>query len=74
MVVDNWRGALKLWSVRLAVAAGVLAGVLAANPQPALDLLGMIPAGFDWLKPILAFGIVTGVPVIARLMKQEPKE
>lgn len=67
-------GALRLWSVRLAVVAGVLAGVLASNPQPALDLLGMIPASMEWLKPILAFVIVTGVPVLARMMKQEPKE
>ena len=70
-LVDNWAQQIwKLWSVRLAMLAGVAAGFLTANPTALGQLVGYVPE--RW-RPLASFGvamIVWGVPTWARLTSQ----
>lgn len=68
----NW---WKLWSVKLAALAGVIAAYLAANPKQTEELLAILPDGPLRVLAsagigLLVFGLATGT----RLIKQPAKE
>ena len=68
----NW---WKLWSVKLAALAGVVAAYLAANPEQTEELLAILPDGPLRVLAsagigLLIFGLATGT----RLVKQPTKE
>jgi len=68
----NW---WRLWSVRLAAFAGVIAAYLAANPAQTEELLAILPDGPLRVLAsagigLLVFGLATGT----RLAKQPTKE
>lgn len=71
--IENWAAsAWRLWSVRLAAFAGIVAGVLAANPALVLGLIGFMPSG-PW-RYVASAGVglvVFIIPTITRLTSQE---
>lgn len=73
-LVEEARQFWKLWSVRLAAVAGIVAGVLSANPGLLLGLITYFPAGMIRNLAAAAIGVlVFAVPTIVRLMQQPAK-
>lgn len=64
-LLNEARNAWKLWSVKLAALAGVLATILAANQSLALGLIYFLPVGP--LRIVVAVGIGLVVFVIPTL-------
>jgi hypothetical protein len=74
-IVENWRSAWRLYSVRLAAAAGLIAAYLAANPDQTQDLLALLPDGP--MRTLAAAGIGLFVFTLAtgtRLARQPKKD
>lgn len=74
-LIDECGGWWKLWSVRLAAVAGIVAAYLAANPNDTEKLLGLLPDGP--LRTLAAVGVGLFVFVTAtgsRLVKQPTKD
>ncbi|HWK40792.1 MAG TPA: hypothetical protein VNR60_02580 [Croceibacterium sp.] len=74
LLIDEARQWWRLWSVRLAALAGVIAAYLAASPSEAERLLELLPDGpLRTLASVgiglLVFGLATG----ARLAKQSER-
>lgn len=74
-LIDEARNWSRLWSVRLAAFAGVVAAYLAANPDQTEELLALLPEGPLRVLAsagigLLVFGLATGT----RLVKQPTKE
>lgn len=73
-LIENWwECTLKSWSIRLAAAVAILAGIMTANYGLLLGLIAFIPSGP--LKYLLAFGValvVFIIPWLARVL-QQPK-
>jgi len=74
-LIDGAGSWWRMWSVRLAAFAGVLAAYLAENPDDTEALLALLPDGP--LRVLASVGIgllVFGVPAATRLAKQPTKE
>lgn len=73
-LIDEARQWWKMWSVRLAALAGLLAGYLAANPDATTELLELLPDGP--LRTLASVGIglfVFALATGARLARQPAK-
>lgn len=69
------REAWKLWSVKLAAVAGILAAVIASNQSIALGLVYFLPEGPWRIVTAIGIGVVVFViPTITRMMKQGDKD
>lgn len=69
------REAWKLWSVKLAAVAGILAAVIASNQSIALGLVYFLPEGPWRIVTAIGIGMVVFViPTITRMMKQGDKD
>lgn len=69
------REAWKLWSVKLAAVAGILAAVIASNQSIALGLVYFLPEGPWRIVTAIGIGIVVFViPTITRMAKQGKKD
>lgn len=70
-LIDNWRKAHRLWSVRISAMATALWAYLLASPETMLAVLNQIPADMRaWLPsfiPIALFALVT----FARVVRQD---
>lgn len=74
-LIDNAGSWWKLWSVRLAALAGVVAAYLAANPDQTQALLDVLPDGPLRVLASIGIGVfVFGLATGTRLMKQPEKE
>ncbi len=74
-LIDNAGSWSRLWSVRLAAFAGVVAAYLAANPDQTQALLDALPDGP--LRTLASIGIgvfVFGLATGTRLVKQPTKD
>jgi hypothetical protein len=70
-VIDNWQNSWKWASIQLAALAGILAGILSANPGLLLGLISHLPTG-PW-RTLTAIGvavIVFVIPTLARLIEK----
>lgn len=68
---EELRHVWRLWSVRLAAAAGVLAGAIAADPTVLPGLLAHLPEGRLRNVAAVAVGLIVFLaPVVARLWPQ----
>lgn len=80
LLIDNARVWWRLWSVRLAALAGVVAAYLAGNPDQTQDLLNLLPDGP--MRTLASIGVglfVFALATGARLARQpsvaaEPKD
>ncbi len=75
ILIDEAREWWRLWSVRLAALAGIVAAYLAANPDQSQALLAVLPEGP--LRTLASIGIgvfVFALATGARLAKQPSKE
>lgn len=73
--IDHARQGWRLWSVRVAAIAGILATIIASNQSLALGLVYFLPEGNWRIVAGAAIGLVVFViPTIARLWKQEKLE
>jgi type III secretory pathway component EscS len=72
-LIENWASnAWRMWSVRLAAFAGIVAGILTANPALVLGLINFMPNGFGRYVASAVVGLVVFViPTITRLANQE---
>ncbi len=69
------REAWKLWSVKLAAVAGILAAVIASNQSIALGLVYFLPEVPWRIVTAIGIGIVVFViPTITRMAKQGKKD
>ena len=74
-LIDNAGSWWKLWSVRLAALAGVVAAYLAANPDQTQALLDVLPDGPLRVLASIGIGVfVFGLATGTRLVKQPEKE
>lgn len=74
LLIDEARHWWKMWSVRLAAIAGIVAGYLAANPSATEELLALLPDGP--LRTFASIGIglfVFALATGARLARQPAK-
>lgn len=73
-LIDECGGWWKLWSVRLAAFAGVVAAYLAANPDQTQQLLDLFPEGPMRTLAAAGFGLfVFALATGSRLVKQPTK-
>lgn len=75
LLIDEAKEWYRMWSVRLAAIAGVIAAYLAANPEQSQLLINSLPEGP--LRTFVAFGIglfVFSLATGARLVKQPGSE
>lgn len=73
--IEEVRQAWKMWSIRLAAVAGIVAGIIAANQSIALGLVYFLPDGIWRVIAGIAIGLVVFViPTITRLVKQRKLE
>jgi len=74
-LIDNAGSWWKLWSVRLAALAGVVAAYLAANPDQTQALLDSLPDGPLRVLASIGIGVfVFGLATGSRLVKQTAKD
>jgi hypothetical protein len=74
ILIDEARQWWRLWSVRLAALAGIVAAYLAANPDQAQTLLNALPEGPLRTLVSIALGVfVFGLATGARLARQPAK-
>lgn len=74
-LVATWRTAWRMWSVRLAAVAGILATILSANPALLLGLIAFMPDGALRYVAAAAVGaVVFIIPTITRLAQQSKLE
>lgn len=74
-LIEEARQAWKLWSIRIAAIAAILAGVIASNQSIALGLVYFLPEGPWRVVAGIGIGLVVFViPTVARLVKQEKLE
>lgn len=74
-LIEEVRHAWKMWSIRIAAIAGILAGVIASNQSIALGLVYFLPEGKWRIVAGAGIGLVVFViPTLARLMKQQKLE
>lgn len=74
-LIDNAGEWWRMWSVRLAALAGVVAAYLAANPDQTQALLDVLPDGPLRVLASIAIGVfVFGLATGARLAKQGKPE
>jgi len=74
-LIKELRAAWKLWSVKLAAVAAILAAVIASNQSIALGLVYFLPDGPWRIVAGIGIGLVVFViPTITRLMKQSKLE
>jgi len=74
ILIDNAREWYRMWSVRLAALAGLVAAYLAANPDQAQALLDALPEGPARTLASIGIGVfVFGLATGARLARQPPK-
>jgi hypothetical protein len=73
-LIDDWKTAYKLWSVRLSAVGAMLLSAVALFPADALWLWNMMPGEVRSLLPenfaIIAGAIVFALSIAARLVKQ----
>jgi hypothetical protein len=74
-LIDDWKSAHKLASVRLAAFAAALATIIVANQGLALSLIGLLPNG---AARTVAGGIVGAIvfliPALSRVVQVAPKD
>jgi hypothetical protein len=77
-LIDDLRGAWRLWSVRLGISAITIESILLAAPDALLHAFNALPPAMQELLPE---GLVKALPLIlmvaatlARLIKQIPPE
>ena len=74
-LIDNAADWWRMWSVRVAALAGVVAAYLAANPDQTQALLDVLPDGPLRVLASIAIGVfVFGLATGARLAKQGKPE
>jgi len=74
-LIEEARQAWKMWSIRIAAIAAILAGVIASNQSIALGLVYFLPEGPWRIVAGIGIGLVVFViPTVARLVKQEKLE
>ena len=73
-LIEEARQAWRLWSVRLAAVAGVLAGYLAAYPAQVQQLVDYVPEQWRPAASVLIGFTVFGLPTVLRLIAQPAKE
>ena len=74
-LIEEVRQAWKMWSIRIAAIAGILAGVIASNQSIALGLVYFLPEGVWRIVAGAGIGLVVFViPTLARLVKQQKLE
>jgi len=74
-LIKELRAAWKLWSIKLAAVAAILATVIASNQSIALGLVYFLPDGPWRIVAGIGIGLVVFViPTITRLMKQSKLE
>jgi hypothetical protein len=74
-IIEEARQAWKLWSIRIAAIAGIVAGIIASNQSIALGLVYFLPEGIWRIVAGAGIGLVVFViPTLARLMKQQKLE
>ena len=70
-LIEDWAGKVwKLWSVRLAALAGIVAGYFAAYPNELQKLVGMVPEAYRPLASLLIGVFVFATATGSRLVKQ----
>ncbi|MGV7119541.1 DUF7940 domain-containing protein [Sphingopyxis sp. 550A] len=73
-LIDNAGQWWRMWSVRLAALAGVVAAYLAANPDQTQSLLDVLPDGPLRVLASIGIGVfVFGLATGTRLMRQPEK-
>lgn len=74
-LIDNAGQWWRMWSVRLAALAGVVAAYLAANPDQTQSLLDVLPDGPLRVLASIGIGVfVFGLATGTRLVKQPEKD
>lgn len=74
-LIDNAGEWWRMWSVRLAALAGVVAAYLAANPDQTQSLLDVLPDGPLRVLASIGIGVfVFGLATGTRLVKQPEKD
>ena len=73
-LIDDWRQAWRLWSVRLAALAGAIAAAIVGSPQLLLGLIAHAPDRWRPLAAAAAGVIVFLVPAITRVIRQGGKD
>lgn len=74
-LIDNAGEWWRMWSVRLAALAGVVAAYLAANPDQTQALLDVLPDGPLRVLASIGIGVfVFGLATGTRLVKQPEKD
>lgn len=74
-LIDNAGQWWRMWSVRLAALAGVVAAYLAANPDQTQSLLDVLPDGPMRVLASIGIGVfVFGLATGTRLVKQPEKD
>lgn len=74
-LIDNAGSWWRMWSVRLAALAGVVAAYLAANPDQTQSLLDVLPDGPLRVLASIGIGVfVFGLATGTRLVKQPEKD
>jgi hypothetical protein len=75
LLIDEARQWYRMWSVRLAALAGIVAAYLAANPDQSQALLDALPEGPARTLASIGIGVfVFGLATGARLAKQPSGE
>jgi hypothetical protein len=71
-LIDNWRNAWRLGSVKLAFVAATIATVLTASPVIAIGLISFIPNGGARVFVAAFVGLIVFViPTITRIIKKK---
>jgi hypothetical protein len=73
-LIDDWRKAHRLWSVRLAAIMSALLGVLAAMPDALPALINQLPPEIRAVLPVPVVLLSFALPTLIRLWKQEAKD
>lgn len=70
-LIEDWAEKVwKLWSVRLAALAGIVAGYFAAYPGELQKLVGMVPEAYRPVASLLIGVFVFATATGSRLVKQ----
>ena len=73
-LIEEARQFWRLWSVRLAAVAGMLAGYMTAFPEQVQQLFDYVPEQWRWAASIATALAVFALPTWLRLMAQPKKE
>lgn len=72
--IDECRQWWKLWSTWLAVLWGAITSALWYQPEILQEIANVLPQEVRLLVSPLVFGVIAGLPIVVRLLKQSKLE